>query len=314
MRAHGIPDAVLTDNGKVFTGRFTTTKTEVHFDRICRENGVRHLLTARYSPTTTGKNERLHKTSQQRTNSEPTANSHDGALLERVNVDDDDLALPGALETPGRASVNATTRAPRHPPPLRPSDLRRTIGVVSEAIAVCSLEEFLDGEQSSERRHELVGGRVYGMAGGSERHDLVAGIIYETIAAGARSRGCRPFISNRLVHTPSGNTYYPDVLVACGSAPHRLYETGPVLVVEVLSHSTGDVDRREKAVAYAEATSVRLLLLVDPDARRIEAARPAGGRIDDWTVYGRGDVVVTGYGDIDVDALYDTVDQTATTS
>jgi transposase InsO family protein len=62
MRAHGVPDAVLTDNGKVFTGRFGITKTEVLFDRICRENGVRHLLTAPYSPTTTGKIERLHKT------------------------------------------------------------------------------------------------------------------------------------------------------------------------------------------------------------------------------------------------------------
>ena len=62
MRAHGIPDAVLTDNCKVFTGRFGVTKTEVLFDRICRENGVRHLLTAPYSPTTTGKVERLHKT------------------------------------------------------------------------------------------------------------------------------------------------------------------------------------------------------------------------------------------------------------
>jgi transposase InsO family protein len=62
MRRHGIPDAVLTDNGKVFTGRFGLTKTEVLFDRICRENGVRHLLTAPYSPTTTGKIERLHKT------------------------------------------------------------------------------------------------------------------------------------------------------------------------------------------------------------------------------------------------------------
>jgi hypothetical protein len=62
MRTHGVPDAVLTDNGKVFTGRFGVTKTEVLFDRICRENGVRHLLTAPYSPTTTGKVERFHKT------------------------------------------------------------------------------------------------------------------------------------------------------------------------------------------------------------------------------------------------------------
>jgi hypothetical protein len=34
----------------------------VLFDRICRENGIRHLLTAPRSPTTTGKVERFHKT------------------------------------------------------------------------------------------------------------------------------------------------------------------------------------------------------------------------------------------------------------
>jgi len=32
------------------------------FDRICADNGIRHLLTKPYSPTTTGKVERLHKT------------------------------------------------------------------------------------------------------------------------------------------------------------------------------------------------------------------------------------------------------------
>ena len=35
---------------------------EVLFDRICRENGIRHLLTAVRSPTTTGKVERFHRT------------------------------------------------------------------------------------------------------------------------------------------------------------------------------------------------------------------------------------------------------------
>jgi hypothetical protein len=36
----------------------------VLFDRICRENGITHRLTAPYSPTTTGKIERLHQTLQ----------------------------------------------------------------------------------------------------------------------------------------------------------------------------------------------------------------------------------------------------------
>ena len=62
MRAHGVPEQILTDNGKVFTGRFCQPPVEVLFDRICRENGVEHLLTQPRSPTTTGKIERFHRT------------------------------------------------------------------------------------------------------------------------------------------------------------------------------------------------------------------------------------------------------------
>ena len=64
LRRHGCPEQILTDNGKVFTGRFgpAGSSAEVMFDRICAENGIRHLLTAPRSPTTTGKVERWHKT------------------------------------------------------------------------------------------------------------------------------------------------------------------------------------------------------------------------------------------------------------
>jgi hypothetical protein len=65
MRAHGVPGEVLTDNGKQFTGRFGPKDVEVLFDRICRENGIDHLLTAPRSPTTTGKVERFHRTLRQ---------------------------------------------------------------------------------------------------------------------------------------------------------------------------------------------------------------------------------------------------------
>jgi hypothetical protein len=64
LRRWGCPEQILTDNGKVFTGRFgpAGSSAEVMFDRICAENGIRHLLTAPRSPTTTGKVERWHKT------------------------------------------------------------------------------------------------------------------------------------------------------------------------------------------------------------------------------------------------------------
>jgi transposase InsO family protein len=62
LERHGVPEEVLTDNGKVFTNRFALKPTEVLFDKICRENGIAHLLTAPRSPTTTGKIERFHRT------------------------------------------------------------------------------------------------------------------------------------------------------------------------------------------------------------------------------------------------------------
>lgn len=62
MRRFGCPKEILTDNGKVFTGRFGPGTGEVLFDRICRENGIKHILTKPRSPTTTGKVERWHKT------------------------------------------------------------------------------------------------------------------------------------------------------------------------------------------------------------------------------------------------------------
>jgi transposase InsO family protein len=62
LERHGVPDEILTDNGKVFTNRFGKGDAETLFDRICRENGITHRLTAPRSPTTTGKIERFHRT------------------------------------------------------------------------------------------------------------------------------------------------------------------------------------------------------------------------------------------------------------
>jgi transposase InsO family protein len=62
LAEYGVPEQILTDNGKVFTGRYGQPPVEVLFDRICRENGIEHLLTQPRSPTTTGKIERFHRT------------------------------------------------------------------------------------------------------------------------------------------------------------------------------------------------------------------------------------------------------------
>ena len=47
---YGPPEQILTDNGKVFTGRYGPGTGQVLFDRICHERGIKHLLTAPRSP------------------------------------------------------------------------------------------------------------------------------------------------------------------------------------------------------------------------------------------------------------------------
>jgi hypothetical protein len=65
LREYGVPEEILTDNGKQFTGRFTRPRPgEVLFERICRENGIVARNTKPRSPTTTGKVERFHQTLQ----------------------------------------------------------------------------------------------------------------------------------------------------------------------------------------------------------------------------------------------------------
>ena len=73
LAAYGPPQQILTDNGKVFTGRFHHPPVEVLFDAICREHGIEHLLTQPRSPTTTGKIERFHRSMRAEFLSDKTA-------------------------------------------------------------------------------------------------------------------------------------------------------------------------------------------------------------------------------------------------
>ena len=63
--AYGVPEEVLTDNGRQFTDRFGkhgARNGEVLFDKICRKNGITHRLTKPSSPNQNGKVERFHGT------------------------------------------------------------------------------------------------------------------------------------------------------------------------------------------------------------------------------------------------------------
>ena len=78
--------------------------------------------------------------------------------------------------------------------------------------------------------------------------------------------------------------YYPDITVACDETPQdRFYREEPVLIVEVTSPSTREIDRREKLQAYQQMPSVLEYVLIEQDKMHIEIhRRQASGT---WITY-----------------------------
>ena len=178
---------------------------------------------------------------------------------------------------------------------------------MSEAVETYTEAEYLALEERSDVRHELVGGRVYDMSGGTERHELAVAALLRRLYPGAHATGRRTF-AHRQLRVPSGDHYYPDVMVACGPAANLMYEERPAVIFEVLSPSTIAEDRRGKLRAYLTCESLQRYILVDPVFRRFEVYR-AGV----WRSAGPGQVVETGFGPLSIDEFYDEVDADATT-
>lgn len=134
------------------------------------------------------------------------------------------------------------------------------------------IQEYLDGEQRSDIRHEYLAGRVYAMAGAGEKHNRIAGNLFFHLRAAARGKECGVFISDMKVRVERNDTfYYSDVMVTCDPQDtESLYKQSPCLIVEVLSPTTETIDRREKLIAYRTLPSLRYYLLVSQDKRQIE--------------------------------------------
>jgi transposase InsO family protein len=159
LERHGVPEEILTDNGKVFTNRFGLTPAEVLFDRICRENGIQHRLTAPGTPTTTGKIERFHRTLRDEFLTARTFPSLERAQkeLDRWIIDYNTQRPHQSLKMATPADRFYTTRATTATPPLdlrslhddRGSDdwLSRTVSI--NGVISVSNQNFSVGKQRS---------------------------------------------------------------------------------------------------------------------------------------------------------------------
>jgi Uma2 family endonuclease len=134
-----------------------------------------------------------------------------------------------------------------------------------------SVEEYLRLEETSDIRHEYVGGYLYAMTGASRRHNKIVVNLGHRLVEAADAMGCSVHTSEVKLQISERVIYYPDLLVTCDPTDLDAYVTRrPCLVIEVLSPSTTATDRREKFLAYVRVPTLLAYLIVHQDEQRIE--------------------------------------------
>ena len=143
----------------------------------------------------------------------------------------------------------------------------------SQIITVAAFDAFVDA-QADDRAFELVDGEIVMMTNPNETHEQIAGNIGAPLKLAMDGRGCRTYQGGMRVQrsedTSETDKTKPDVVVRCGPAGTGSFITDPLVVVEVLSPSTMDVDRGRKLDFYKSLPTLRHIAIVYQDQVRIE--------------------------------------------
>jgi Uma2 family endonuclease len=143
--------------------------------------------------------------------------------------------------------------------------------------------EYLAMEEGAQTRHEFVDGYVFAMSGNTQAHQLICDNVQAFLRSKLAGGPCRAVSAGLRVHIAEANSYYyPDVIVECGEFdPKALLASKPVLLVEVLSPSTAQIDRREKLFAYRKISSLNEYLTIFQDRQQVELHRKSAD--GNWT-------------------------------
>jgi Uma2 family endonuclease len=134
-----------------------------------------------------------------------------------------------------------------------------------------TVEEFLNWDDGTDTRYELVGGEVFAMAPPATSHGTIAVNLAFTVRSRLR-RPCR-MISEAGILLPSReDTYYQaDLMITCtASTPGERIAPDPLVILEVLSPSTSTYDRGAKLPDYRSIPSVQEIVLISSTEMRAE--------------------------------------------
>lgn len=136
-------------------------------------------------------------------------------------------------------------------------------------------EEYFVLQKELDYKIEYHQGRIVAMAGGSPNHNKISGNILTALNLALSDRDCLVYNSDQQISLSFDDRYvYADVTVVCGEeefeGPNPLKLKNPVLIIEVLSKTTGKHDKTSKFQLYRKIPSFKEYLLVHADKVLVE--------------------------------------------
>lgn len=140
--------------------------------------------------------------------------------------------------------------------------------VVQAKPLLYSPEEYLKLEETAEFKHEYRDGDIIPMTGGTTNHNQIAGNAYFQLKLALRGQKYRLFIGDVRLWMPEHRLYtYPDLMVIKGDVIYHENRTdtvlNPLVIVEILSKSTGSYDHGDKFKYYRSIPEFQEYILID---------------------------------------------------
>lgn len=145
-----------------------------------------------------------------------------------------------------------------------------------------TVDEFLVWAAGRPGRYELIGGEVVAQASERAKHWTIKLATHVALlnAVKAKSLDCHVVPDGATVRIDEWTAYKPDALVYCGREVDgdSMVVENPVIVMEILSPTTGRNDKGRKLADYFRLPSLAHYLIVDTDAPLIihHQRRPDG--------------------------------------
>jgi Uma2 family endonuclease len=142
---------------------------------------------------------------------------------------------------------------------------RATVAAMNVALRKpWTQEQFFSWAEAQETRYEFDGIQPVAMTGGNAGHSRVFGNLLTALKIRLRGGPCEPLGPDAGVETVNDAIRYPDALVTCSKFENAERTIpGVIVVFEVLSPTSGRIDRIDKVREYAAVPTIRRYVILE---------------------------------------------------